>query len=173
MVQELLNFWPYAIGFGFALIVGQIFIGQISVSMYTELGIRNRERAWQSVLLGWIERILFIASLQLGIHEFIAVWLGVKTAGGWKHWSEEYWEHTNSDGRKIKVLGRHTFNIFLLNQALSIGFAGVGWKLIVWLNQCAWEKAIAIGVSTLIGSTILLIIVKQRCNKPKDISPNN
>lgn len=160
MIDELLRFWPHAVGYGFALVVGQIVIGAIAERMYSDLGIPNRPRAWQSMVLGSVERVLFIASLQIGIPKFIALWLGLKTAGGWKHWNEEYWKYTGEDGKEIKVLGRNTFNIFLIAQALSIGFAGVGWKLIEWLSECMWSAAIAAVVSTVIGSVLLWLMVK-------------
>jgi len=161
MTEQLLRFWPYAIGYGFALIVGQIFIGAIAKCMYTEIGIPNREHAFHSMILGLVERVMFIASLQVGIPQFIAIWLGIKTAGGWKHWTEECLIPSDRDGKEIKILGRHIFNVFLTAQALSIGFAGVGWKLIEWLNKGAWAEAITVGLSVLIGATILLLMVRS------------
>jgi hypothetical protein len=169
MIEQLLSFWPYAIGYGFALVVGQIFIGKIEECMYTELGIPNRERAWHSKVLGSIERILFIASFQVGIPQFIAIWVGLKTAGGWKHWTEEIWIHKDANGKEIEILGRHTFNIFLVAQALSIGFSTVGWKLIEWLTHYAWAEAIAAGVAALIGATVLWLIVCSNSKKPPPV----
>jgi hypothetical protein len=98
--------------------------------------------------------------LQIGIPEFIAIWLGIKTAGGWKHWTKEHWYYTGDDGKEIKIIGRNAFNVFLVAQALSIGFAAIGWKLIEWLNGSARIEAVAVGVSVLIGATILWMILR-------------
>jgi hypothetical protein len=71
----------------------------------------------------------------------------------------------------IQVVGREVFNIFLLGNALSVGFAAIGAKLIDWLSACAWPEAFAGGGSALIGATILLLVVRWHSKAREQPNP--
>jgi hypothetical protein len=106
---------------------------------------------------------------QVGSPEFIGVWLALKVAGQWKNWTESW--SIEVDGRTIQVVGREVFNIFLLGNALSVGFAAIGAKLIDWLSACAWPEAFAGGGSALIGATILLLVVRWHSKAREQPNP--
>lgn len=173
MLKQFLNLWPFLIGYTYALVFGHYFISNISKCLYSELGMKKRPRAWHSEILGSIERIMFIVSLQIEKPEFIAIWLGLKTAGGWVHWHQEYIKIRDKEGRIIKdrsgkqkkAVGRQIFNTFLIAQALNLGFAGISWKLIDWFSECneggctAQQFACVKGIATIIFCTLAFIIL--------------
>ena len=69
-------------------------------------------------LLGITERTLYTCAFAADMPEFIAVWFGAKVAAQWRRWEDE----------------RVVFNVFLIGNALSIGFGVLGAKTIEWLG---------------------------------------
>jgi len=99
--------------------------------------------------VGLVERILFVTVLLLSHGEFIVAWLGIKTAGGWVHWSKERYVHVNSDGSTVELTGRNVFNVFLANQGVSLLFAGAGWLIVDLGNRHAW-----LGVGAVVAGAV-------------------
>ena len=96
---------------------------------------------WQRIVMGAIERTLYMSSLLMNYGEFIAVWLGLKVAGGWKRWQEPD--------------GRYYFSITLFGSGLSLLYAVVGYKMTTWIYNSQWSHA-AIVPSLLIMATYIL-----------------
>ena len=69
---------------------------------------------WLPVIAGSCEAVLFASAFHIGKPEYIAVWLGLKIAAGWKLWEP----------------GRNRFQVFLIGNALCIGSAYLGAKAI-------------------------------------------
>lgn len=83
-----------------------------------------------SMLSGIIERSVYITSLLLGFPQFVAIWLGLKSAGVWNHW------HSPKDlVESNKKAGRSGYMIFLNGTALSLAFSVIGWKTIFWAKM--------------------------------------
>jgi hypothetical protein len=71
-------------------------------------------RNWLPVLAGSCESVLFASAFHINKPEYIAVWLALKVAAGWKLWEP----------------GRNRFQVFLIGNALCIGTAYLGAKAI-------------------------------------------
>lgn len=69
-------------------------------------------------LVGMLETILYLAAFLGNRPEFIGLWLGLKTAGGWKQWTED-------------DKGRRRFLIFLLGSGMSVLIALIGFVLML------------------------------------------
>jgi hypothetical protein len=127
----------HAIGYFVAVIVAAPLIKQVVDRLYeTPVVGRSHETiggerayAWMAVGVGLVERLLYVAALQIGKGEFIGVWLALKAAGQWEVWREPTPE------------ARATYQIFLIGSALSVLYAGVGFKIIGWVLDGEWLRA--------------------------------
>src|SRR6187402_2877833 len=106
-------------GYAFAAIIGHMCIATVVDGLWRGEAVSNskvRPTAYLSRLLGFVERALFVATLQMGRGELIGVWLVLKVAGQWKRWME---------GEKVEdkvIEGRNSFNMFLIGSGLSIAY---------------------------------------------------
>lgn len=135
----------YAIGYAFSVFLGNFFIGRVVDQLWKSVGWTGDTRhnktnirpgAWIPPITGFVERVLFTASLQIGKPEFIGIWLAVKVASQWKRWSEE--EH------------RSRFQIFLIGNGLSVLYGGVGFKIIEWISSGGWVKALIVAAAVVL-----------------------
>jgi len=109
--------WPLILGFGVSMFGGalvlHILISRLAWQWATG---KQREiggtRRTLTIPLGILERLFYTATLLGSAPEWVAVWLAVKVAVGWRRW-----ESTEE---------RHLFNIFLIGNLLSIllGYLG-------------------------------------------------
>jgi hypothetical protein len=141
-------------GYGFAVIVGHWCIAVVIDGLWRgEANIppdtKVRPTGYLSRLVGFVERALFVATLQMGRGEFIGVWLVLKVAGQWKRWT---------DGERIgdKIIdGRSAFNIFLIGSGLSIAYAFVGAQLIRFMLGKDWWYAVGLPAGLLLATLLL------------------
>ena len=141
-------------GYGFAIIIGCWCIGTVVDGLWrAEAGnpsdTKVRPAGYLSALVGFVERALFVATLQMGRGEFIGVWLALKVAGQWKRWGEG----ETIDNRKVD--GRIFYNIFLIGSGLSIAYAFVGAQLIRLILAKDWWYAIGLPVGLLLATLLL------------------
>lgn len=75
---------------------------------------------WGSLLLGMLERGLYVTALLIGggALAFIGAWLALKVAGRW-----DYWKSAKTG--KLYIL-------HLVGMGLSLAYAAVGWQVILW-----------------------------------------
>ena len=83
-----------ALGYIFAVVIGHFFIRWIVDEMWKETGwdgtnYDDRPGYYQPRLVGLIERVLYLGSLQMGKPEFIGLWLALKVAGQWNRWRRD------------------------------------------------------------------------------------
>lgn len=138
--------WSYILGYLFAVAVAHFPILMVADQMKESINKpRNKNSRgpeyWQPIAIGWVERVLYVTSFQLGKPEFIGIWLTLKIAAQWHRWHEE------NDGRAI-------FNNFLIGNALSILYAATGDKLIAWCLSSKWELAIGVPISLLLATLL-------------------
>ena len=91
------------------MVVTHIIIQPTVISVRHLFGVTDLEdweTPWPAALIGFCESFLYPTSFLICKPEFIAVWLALKTAGGWDVWKTK-------TGRKI-------FQVFLFGNALSI-----------------------------------------------------
>lgn len=148
--------YAYAIGYGFAILIGSVATKLVSDRMWQCIGWRKTVRpdhfrpdVWQPRVTGIVERTLYIATLQVGRGEFIGFWLALKVAGQWSRWSREAEPGENAPQ------GRSIYQNFLIGNALSVLYALTGFKLIDWISSGFVPRAIAAS-SILVISTIVL-----------------
>lgn len=139
-------------GYGFAVVAGHVCIAVVMDGLWRgEAGgdSKTRPTAYQSRLVGFVERALFVATLQIGRGEFIGVWLVLKIAGQWKRWAE---------GEKVGdevIDGRSSFNLFLIGSGLSIAYAFVGAQLIKFMLGKDWWYAIGLPMALFLATVLL------------------
>ena len=141
-------------GYGFAVVVGHMCIATVIDGLWRgEAGSPSdgkvRVAGYLSRLIGFVERALFIATLQMGRGELIGIWLVLKVAGQWKRWT---------DGERVgdKVVdGRSAFNIFLIGSGLSIAYAFVGAQLIRFVIGKDWWYAVGLPLGLFLATVLL------------------
>jgi hypothetical protein len=154
------------IGYLFAFI-GDIYIGLIVNRMYelTESH-GSRKYRWQYPVVSIVERILYISALLLSKGEFIAFWVGLKIVVQYKRWTDYH----PPNGREMSAadkaeMGRTLFMNSLTGNALSILYAFVSFKLIMW--YALGQKDLAITVpSILVLISLMLYFYLRFCAKP-------
>ena len=141
-------------GYSFAIGVGHWCISTVVDGLWRgEAGVpsdaKARSSAYLSRLVGFVERALFVATLQMGRGELIGIWLVLKVAGQWKRWTE---------GEKVgdkTIDGRSAFNIFLIGSGLSIAYAFVGGQLIRLIIGKDWWYVIGLPAGLLLATLLL------------------
>lgn len=140
----------YAVGYLYSVLVGHLFIKRAVDQLWRSIGwdgdVTNNESdtrpyAWIPPITGFLERILYTSSLQLGKGEFVGVWLAIKVASQWKKWNED--EH------------RCLFQIFLIGSGLGILYASAGYKIIDWVVSGSWLLALVVAISVIATSEVL------------------
>lgn len=116
------------------------------------------------MMVGMIERVLYTTSWILGQPIFIAVWIALKVAGGWKGWNEMQIKNG------LKVRGRSIFNVFLIGNAFSIAYAIAG-SLFITLSKTFISVDAIVIVSALIVGTFAfwlwnVILLCKQSNNP-------
>jgi hypothetical protein len=145
-----------AVGYGFAVIIGHFCVALVVDRLWkTEVGSSSdkdvRPGFYLPKLVGIVERVLFVASLQLGKGEFIGVWFVLKVAGKWKRWSEG----AEAGG---KIDARVFYNIFLIGSALSLAYSVVGAELVELIDSKKWSSAVALPAALIVGTFALHLL---------------
>ena len=115
------------VGYFYAIVLGHWCTSKVVPELWrkvTNVEHKTREGSYLPVLVGLLERSLYVACLQMNKGEFIGIWLALKVAGQWKIWSDGL----EIDGQKKE--GRLFFNIFLIGSGLNVLYAVIGWQLI-------------------------------------------
>ncbi len=147
------------VSYGFAVIVGHFAIRPVVDRLWRALGWMEgtaqniRPEHYLPRLVGFVERALFVASLQLGKAEFIGVWIALKVAGQWKRWGEG----VNIGGRVLE--GRSFYNIFLIGSGLSVAYAVVGAQMLESLKKNEWFLALGLPLALLVATYLLALLV--------------
>jgi hypothetical protein len=152
------QFFSYAVGFFYALFVGHCLIELVlrRITFISDKVFKKEDlervdttdpEGWrlkyQPKLIGFIERTLYMSALIYGRGEFIAVWLGLKVAGGWKRWQHEKY-------------GRYLYSSSLIGNGLSVLYALVGFMIakgLTWqlkdFSNYPFLAAVALIIATL------------------------
>ena len=164
---------PYLIGYGFATVVAHFPIAWLVDRLWISIGGQPKcwkeerpDEWWLPIIVGLVERALYVGFLCLGAPAFVGVWLVLKVANKWYAWKDDLKE----GGRTLK--GSSIFNIFVIGNGLSIGYAMVGFHLIseVGENVDAWRRVVcsSIGALAILVTTVCLwLIAKCHQEKPK------
>ncbi len=171
---------PYMWGFLSAIILGWLFIPEImrelKKKIYPVLSKKEEIDAYDFYpsIVGRFETVLYITALQLKHPEFIAGWLALKIAGRWtspalkKDDREELPEKESFTPEQKFIVNCARYNIFTIGNALSIIYAVLGWKIIVWLqldDPIKICKIISFVLATILGSCILLGLAKFQTDR--------
>ncbi len=169
------QFVSYVVGFLYALFVGHFFIELVlgRITFISDIVFQREElervditypEGWrlkyQPKLIGFIERTLYMSALIYGRGEFIAIWLGLKVAGGWKRWQHEKY-------------GRYLYSSSLIGN-LSVLYALVGFMLakgLTWQLKDFFNYPFLAALALIIATVSLLTWLKTYSGKPKRIKP--
>jgi hypothetical protein len=164
------QFLSYIIGFFYALFIGNWLITLVlaRITSISNMVFQPKEldrvkitcnEGWrldyQPKLMGLIERTLFMSALLFNRGEFIAVWLGLKVAGGWKRWQDE-------------KLGRYLYSSSLFGSGLSVLYALVGFMLargLTWKLQDLYGYPVLAALALILATVILWIWLKRYTGK--------
>lgn len=152
------TWFSYILGYFFAIIIGHWCISWVVNTLWSASGwLKNKEVqpfAYTPSLVGLVERALYVASLQFGRSEFIAVWLAMKVAGQWKKWEE------GANVESGTIPGRAFYNFFLIGTGFSIAYAFVGFLIISSISTGEYLKAI-IPPTALIAGTVFFVMLTK------------
>lgn len=153
----------YVAGFAFSILGSYIFVRFTVNTMWIHLGWTRdmtndelRPFAYQSVIIGSLESIMYTSCWLIGKHEFIGVWLILKVGGQWGRWTQEL------TIRNRQITGRSIFNIFLVGNALVILYSIIGAMLIEWINKGKIAESIAVPVLLVIITFFIVIYTKKQ-----------
>jgi hypothetical protein len=142
-------FWGYVLG-----VLAPIWpMAQVSRLLWRRVGVtaEGEHRTDLPLIVGALERVLYISALLGGVREFVGLWLALKVVGGWKGWSEDRVLKAEGGG-EVKVHPRNTVNVFLIGNGLSLMNAAAATDLIrlAGNGQCGrgWAVAITAFVAT-------------------------
>jgi hypothetical protein len=146
---DLYTIWnqinSYLIGFLFSVVIAHFLIRLTVKALWKAIDpTQYSKKNWMlsSEIQGYIERLLYTIAFSIAQPEFIAVWLALKVASQWKHWSEN-----------------QGFNVFLVGSGLSILYSFTGAKIIVWINEQSWQM-LYVPVLILVFNLILFVRIK-------------
>jgi cbb3-type cytochrome oxidase subunit 1 len=129
-LQEVLQ---YAFGYFFAVILGHFPIRMVQSKAWEPLLATDKKlkdrwvyRPQYGAIIGIVERILYVACLQIGKPEFIPIWIGIKIAGGWSGWQD-------------KMQGHDVFCVVLLGNAISLVYGFWGYQLTKWFYEDTYK----------------------------------
>jgi hypothetical protein len=150
----------YGIGYVFAVVVGHFLIKMNVDALWRGFGVlREQRKPWHPAFLGLLERAMYTASISLGQASFIPLWLGLKVLPQWKRWGDDVEVGTE------KIEGRAVFNVFLIGNALSVIFAGVGAESIRWLSHAQFSKTVFVYAIVVISTIASTVISCRTCDK--------
>lgn len=130
-----------------------------------------RPFGYMAVLMGIVERSIYFISFSLGYEEFIAIWLALKAAPQLSNWEKGF----EVAGYK-EISGRVIYNIFLIGNGLSIGFAVMGASLVPLIESGQFLRSVISASYLLAGCVLLWIIIHHLQKQDKtheDISKHN
>ncbi len=104
-----------------------------------------RPHPWLSPLQGHIDRVLYVVALEVGAPIFIGLWLVLKAAGHWR-----------SPER------RSQYNIFLIQSGISLLYAVVGWKMLLWARDMQWKPLIIYPVALIALTIVFYNLIPER-----------
>ena len=155
--------WPLIAGYGYCLFIGGWFVKMTMIELNRKIRLDtfsndNQRNAyfWYPQAVGRIEGIVYVTCLLMGHGEFIVAWLALKVAGRWESHTLEH----SLDQERVKekplflklIINNGLCNNFAIGSALSVIYAGISWKMILWLRNGGVYK------------TILTIIVSAMLN---------
>ncbi len=110
----------------------------------------------QPAAVGLLERALYTAAWQLGVREFIGLWLALKVVGNWKSWGGDTSHGTGT------IPGRTAFSLFLLGAGTSLAFGVTGALITEMLDRNDWALALALGGVVAAGPFALGWFLRRR-----------
>ena len=156
--------WAFFIGYFYSSIVAAIFISWVMYLLSANIEITEMfEKTnssvdpksyksstslilsqWQVLMLGVVERFLYLTSIMIGKPEFIAVWLTIKTV---------YLSLSKKD-----VSGRRIYNNFLVGNGISILYAFAGAGFIQWMTGSVFEESVPLALLSAAAPVILSLL---------------
>jgi|SRR5437762_5514606 len=154
-VYDFVCTWaPYAIGYAFAVVPGALWpVARPIWQLYGRDRAEKKDHHDPFIgrLMGQVERPLYVAAFLANEPTFVGIWLGLKTAGGWKRWQDEI---KLKDGGGA-ISGRTVFNVMLIGSAVLVAYGWVGAYIVRTLEHHNWQSAVVVSVALLLAHLCL------------------
>jgi formate-dependent nitrite reductase membrane component NrfD len=153
-----------SIGIAYSTVLGGQVIEKIMKTLWKPLKKEApliRPFGYMAVLMGIVERVIYFTSFMLGYEEFIPIWLALKAAPQLSNWEKGF----EVAGYK-EISGRVIYNIFLIGNGLSIGFAVMGASLVPLIESGQYLRSVYLASALLAGCGLLWIII--HCLQKRD-----
>ncbi|MEI6195977.1 MAG: hypothetical protein WCS42_16780 [Verrucomicrobiota bacterium] len=171
MPYDMGDLMPYLVGCAFAIVGGHIGTASLVDRLWISIGARpkcwKQERPdewWLPIIVGLVERALYVGFLTSQVPALIGVWLALKVVNKWHPWEKGLKEganqsfltvDTNTTGRHLS--GSSIFSIFVIGNGVSIGYALVGSYLIgEWKKS--YQESLLLMLITLAATLCLSLI---------------
>jgi len=137
-------------------------------------GVQEKITRNYSRIVGYIERFLYTTALLLQHYGIIGVWLAFKVAGRWERAKKQFDDlyNGNKSNPKNKMKAHAIYSVFIIGNGLSIVYAVIGYKIVVWMqsNQSLQLfKIISILLLTIIVTRIMKDITKKISEQWSDL----
>lgn len=174
-------FIPYAIGYLFAIIFGSILIRFVMDEIKEKTRFSNfrftsdekKINSWYAQVVGIFDFILYISAMLIDKYEFIAIWLAFKVAGRWEASRLEQYLFPKDIKRIFNekgtnwglIINNALYNTFTIGNALVIIWAGVSYKIINYLKNESYGKAIVIALLLILLTLIFYLLAIQQTKR--------
>ena len=138
MIQWIEAWQPYIWGYLFSLLGGHLAVQAIIRPLYGE----QNEGTDPTVVVGYVERVLYTSAVLLDVPSVIGFWLAIKVIGNWK----------DPDRTKPRSL----INTFLAGTVVSLLYGTVGGQTVVWWQVQGWGGHVPTVPIALVTGTLLL-----------------
>jgi len=165
------NLFPYVIGLLFATVVGHFPIALLVKRLWLTIGRTEQEykrNSWLPMIVGCVERALYVvASIKNDkAPEIIGAWLVLKAASNWSAWKNGLPKDRllrNDRTEDNHISGGSIFDIFMIGNGMSIGYALVGSYLICECRKNVPNVAHLILVPlVLLAATVWLWLITKK-----------
>ena len=157
--------YSYLFGYLFATVLGAVLIGMVVDRLWHSVGWRGpqdstfRLSSRIPLVVGVVERVMYVTALQLGIAEFLGFWLALKVAGQWKQWGEET-KIPEVVQHERRLHGRAVFQVFLVGNSLSLMYSVTGFKIVEWMNSGDFIWLTVVPALLVLGTLLLWLFVR-------------
>lgn len=148
---------PFVCG-ALILVWGQVVIYLTMRNLWAKQGIRGGTRKGETVsaIIGAVEGVMYLGAFIFNKPEFIALWLGLKTAVKWRHWEYDVPVPIKGHKKPAWILGRIAYNLFLIGNGLVILVAATAWKTVQFVRLDVTPKLYALLTGILLVSVVLI-----------------
>lgn len=142
--------WELILAGVFVFLVGDLACRKTGDALWQTLEIpperlrKHRPHPWLAPLMGHVDRLLYVAALEMAWPAFIGLWLVLKAVGHWR----------SPERRSI-------YNVFLIVNGISVLYAVVGWKMLQWARAEDWKPLVIYPVALIVLTVVFYNLLPE------------